>query len=188
MARQLISILLICTSIGVHAEPSRTVMYLINQPMSMWQFGLYQLDNHLKDISFFQNDKLTKIKLSAHALYNPVINRILIHVMPPFDGSNKPNLVFEAESVAESKEYCKDMIRSVRFQLGNHKTLSEKTSWNSFMCGYFTDDNLKNAQEPSNICNELDSLVEIRAWIGIKGGETIHCNGALVSGSIYFSQ
>jgi len=189
MARKLICSLLMCTSIGIHAEPSKTVTYLMNEPLSMWDYGLYQLDNRLMDISLIQSGKISKTKFFATSSYDFESNRITIFASTPLDLSNIPSYRFEASSITVAKAYCKDMIGSVRSRLNaNNRQLFAVTGQNSSVCGYFKHNGFKNALEPSNICNELESMIEIKTLVEVKDGVAVRCNGALINESIYYSQ
>lgn len=97
--------------------------------------------------------------------------------------------MFESESFVGAKTYCKDMVNSVRNRLGvDLMKSSALTEQNSFLCSYFQHSNFKNTKEPSSLCNELESMIAIKAWVNVKGGGKIDCNGMLLGGSVFFSQ
>jgi hypothetical protein len=75
----MLALLLMSTS--THAEPSDDVRFLINEPLSVWDFGMYRLGNDLKDLSIMPS----KQKFHILTTYHPDTNRIEILAFAPLD-------------------------------------------------------------------------------------------------------
>lgn len=173
------------TANATYAEPSRSVNFLMGDPLTLWDFGMYRLSENLNDLTLFPS----RNKFFATASYTPDTNRIVIYGIPPMDYKSKPMGQIKSATTSEAKDLCKGMIDTIRGRLGvNPDTGKSSIIENSSVCGYFSHENFKRTNEPKNICGELDSMTIVQAHTETKSGYVVHCNGPLVSNRVFFSE
>jgi hypothetical protein len=88
-------LLLLCIPTASYADPSSYVKELMNEPVSMLDFGLYQLEKELQE--WFSNTRHADYYI--HAYYNYTLNRITI-------SSQIVLLDEEAQKRATPKQWC----------------------------------------------------------------------------------
>lgn len=188
-SRIVATIFLFCSVNAIHAEPSKAVMFLVNEPLSMWDFGLHKLTKELSDVYLFKKGMASKTKFFATAIYDADENRISIFAAPPLDASSNSLSAIKADNAGDARTTCKDMINSVRFDLGaNNKSLAPVAGGSSYVCSYFKHADFKNTHEPNNLCSELESMVVIKSLVYIKTGGVVQCNGQLLGERVFYSE
>ncbi len=154
------AIMVLITTSVCKAEPTPGISYLMNTPASLFDFGMYKMQNglehHLKI--------LNKLSVGVLSEYNWHKNRILITVVD-FDDSSK--------SVEEAKSRCKVLIGEVkRYFRVNPDTGKEVSSelGKEIMRFLFSHFGYRLEPLPANLYTELYNITEIRAGIHIKKG------------------
>lgn len=172
---------------AAYAEPSRTVNFLMGDPLTMWDFGMYRLSERLDGLIL----PSSRHKFFATASYTPDTNRIVIYGSPPLDFKSKPIGRVQSATTGEAKALCKEMVEVIRAILGVSLETGEPIvpfSKNSSICGHFSHENFKSTNEPKNMCGELDSMTIVQAYTETKSGYVVRCNGPLVSNRVFFSE
>ena len=108
------SFILIATSYDItSSEPTLKIRYLMNEPMSLFDFGMYKLNEHLKSSSEYILDKREGVVI---AVYDPDKNRI--------------NILGEAyiDDITQARKVCNDTISSIKSTLGVSYKTGEKIS------------------------------------------------------------
>lgn len=188
MNKQLVmaSLFTLLANSTAYAEPSRSVIYLMNEPLTLWDYGIDRTSESLKDLMLLPSRE----KYFASVYYVPESNQLTISASPPFDIKNMT--ARKSKSVKEAKILCKNMIDGIRYELGVDAmkgTASNPYSKYSALCIHFSHDGFKSPNEPSNLCNELDSITTIRAYVETtEAANMIRCEGSLVSNNVLYSE
>lgn len=183
MKHQLLGILILSAlSTSIHAEPSNTLRFLIDEPMSMWDFGMYKLNKRLDNLTLMPSRKT----VNAAAYYSSETNRIRIITTLIIDKNSK-DFSYKAANLHEARTVCGDIIKLIRGQFGvDPQKGTVHFGGNSFVCNMFKHDSYQNKNEPKNLCGELDSMVELSAHVTTQENKDIHCQGQLVSNKVFY--
>jgi len=163
------------------AEPSRVVNHLMDEPISMWDFGLYKMGkffdgvnyaipwahgksaaDHLKDATFFTS--LT---------YEWDSNRILISINVILFEDPVPEANHVERRAFLKKLVTNGIVRKLRHYHSVYdvdgKVRSDLTSKGSTLDTYFRHFGYKR-KSASDITKELDSIVNLEVSLGTWGG------------------
>jgi hypothetical protein len=154
------------------AEPTANMQYLMNEPVSMMDWGLLNIDKSIES-----NGGLKKYGNTITS-YDWDKNRILIIVSS-----------IGASSKEQAKEWCRDIVSFIRGFLGvdekNGKPVFKNNQ--SFLYRYFTHEGFKRNAEPKELGKELDNITTIQATIFFDGSSTpVKCEAPLLGTSIMF--
>ena len=193
----LISLLMfICNGICL-AEPSAPVRYLMDEPVSMLEWGMFRLSEALT------NDKEPTYHCIKQILKEHDLCIVAPYVRVSYDwDSNRlriKTLVFEKSQPQEiskekKKEICKLVIKEHKNYLGVNFETGKPISplgeaWpDSILESFFTHEGFKSTREPENLYKELDNITElIIQYIPVKG-KKLHCEAPLLGTDILFSE
>jgi hypothetical protein len=166
-------------SIVVNAEPSASVKYLMNQPVSAMDFGLYRLGQELSS-DLGTNNGWSRV--TATASYDWNRNRIVVTML-----SLAPN----ATTAATAKKYCRTVIDLARQDAGVSPVTGTVLPDTATVASLFLPDSFPNTDQPENISDELLSIIEIRVTvrvIDVKVKNIAQCEGKLLSADTLFKE
>ena len=176
----IVLIILFLPSLNLSAEPSSALDYFAKEPASLFDLGMYRLNENLKDVSYHPESVERKLIISAH--YNSYDRRIRIAAG---DGFAKNG----ARNFDQAKIWCREAIRTIRLKFGidsdSGTTLNLDKSSNLYI--YFTHFDHRDDDKIKAMGRDLDSMTEIVVSIGIAGTKDYeYCSGPLASKEIYF--
>ena len=197
---RLLVVVVLCASATL-AEPSRVVRYLMNDPVTMWDWGELKLEDALEDAFDIENpNDIMGHLLAEHEMY------VRVSVDYNWKGNRLRLLVImgsapwvESELPEESARFmCKEVVLRVRQKLGIERdgqpirrTLSEDESPSSSLHLYFGRHfDMTNSDEPSSLAEELDAMTDLEAMVFYgdphTGGQNVQCGAPLLYGPIHF--
>ena len=163
-------------------EPSSRVVALMNEPMSMFDWGLHQLQTHT-------NERLNAL-LAGNS---PIPSCRTIYVME----SNTIEIwVIEHqhsfEDVRGAKAWCRDVVGAIRDALGvdPHTGALTTDTGRSLVCGFFIHRGWILDGETEALAAELDPLVDVLIDIGTTESPPwmLSCRADLVGYEVFFSE
>ena len=151
----------------LHAEPGPIGRYLMSKEVSLFSFGLFQLERFIKELE-------TEHDAKFWAKYIWDENRIHLWA-----------LSYERQ-IAATKDECTELMRAIRKHgFVNPDTgklyLDDGSTYSGFFqpIGYILKD------EPENLRQKLDQIFEVHVRIEDKSGNKIHCTGPLISNKVF---
>ena len=167
---------------NVSGEPSKTIQYLMNEPVSMFDWGIYKLEKYFSnriDI-YSKNKKNIDIAFySAEVEYEWENNRIVLFSMIDYKGKKL--------SIDKEKAYCKEFINYIK----NILYASKKEKWRKSLgiSSYFTHNTFSKSNKPSQFVNNIENITKIIVYV--KHVDEIHANyikskSKLLENSIYY--
>jgi len=164
-------ILVFFLSFNVHAEPSETTEYLMSTPLSMMDWGLFRLKQHLNTSGWTSSEKSfhnawydwDKNQITIRGTYNTVSNK------------NK------------HKQLCKSHINLIRSTLGYGETQSKTTIDLFGVHNYFKSESFRNKNEPKSFIEDVTNRTYINVVVKKKTSQTL-CEGYLDSDKVLFSE
>lgn len=156
------------------AEPTANIQYLMNEPVSMFDWGIYRLDKYFEDIHID----------GAQSIF----------YWTDYDWSkNIINLNFTIEtntkSRDEAKEIGKSLINKVRHSLGVDPDMGKPYGGNSRLYEYFSHNSSKDNKEPKGIESELEKITVIEVLvIAGEGKKGLKCQAPLLGTKIMFEE
>lgn len=154
--------ILVLASSFVNAEPSSSVLYLMNEPVTLFDRGLKDLGKKVdKSLRLEDFPELTK-QLNAGASYDWNANRIKINGTAYQDG--------ETLGISDSGELCKRIMHRVKFNLG----YAEETAYfreigASGIAPYFRHYGFSSIREPEGLEDDLAGITKL--YISIMASE-----------------
>lgn len=145
------------------AEPDSTIKYLMNEPVSMLDWGLFQLEKRLE----------AGLSDVCSVDYEPVSNRIRIERIIGFD-KKLPDIEW-------AKSECKSAVIGIRVIAD--QTVAFKSDF------YHRLGSSRFKREPENLAEMLMKVTEIRIVVFYRGTtKPIRCMGPLLGEDIYFKE
>lgn len=172
------AILLVC-SIALSADPSSGVRFLMNEPMTMFDWGMYRLQQKMDTIR--EHPRAEEVGLGGViAMYDWEDNRIvlwgIVHVGFPF-----------ADTVEAAREQGRQIVETIRDKLGV-KPDGTPIRQSSFLDEYFSHGAFVNQDRPKDLGAELDRITEITTSVTVVGRkDRVKCQAPLVGGEIMFT-
>ena len=138
--------------IQVYGEPTPTVSWLMNEPVSMWDWGLMRLENSLR-----AERSLSNFSVRVDYQWDANIIRILVNdTLEPENDWGREKIV----------DYGKQVANSIRESLYvNTQTGKPYGSGESFLEINFFHMGFERHSRPDNMGKELDAITEIRVHI-----------------------
>ena len=160
------------------AEPSSVVRFLMNQPVSVFDYGLIQLEEQFAEQHFYGIAK--PVPLNTHAAYDWNANRIYLSF----------RIMIEEVNVSQSvlKDICESSIWHARTILGvgpdTGKLEDEVALGMLFEPRSFT---VKDA--PHNVNEELSAIIDLRSTVSTSDpkSKAVRCRGRLLNRETMFS-
>lgn len=166
-----------------YAEPSATFKYLMNEKMTMMDWGLFRLDKHLNNGLKSLELINTIIKKTSIVYYDWDTNRITIRLVLHVKG-------WETENIKPVKEFCKAATKDYRDLL--HTDVEPNLRRHVGIKSYFLHNGWTDSTEPENLMKEIENSTLIR--IDISGSKTgkppykniVSCESPLMGSEIHF--
>ncbi len=181
-------VLIVSTS---QAEPSRAVEYLMSNPVTMWDWGGYHLQNDIqKHLDQTQKALLTEIDGGAFVtlVYYPPANRLTIHTsISPYRWSKA---ILDEEM---RKLSCIGLIHAVRRSQvldASGKPVTGEPPHSLLYLTFGHDDFTPLTPRPDNFAVELDFMTEIKASVysGMGARKVTHCSAPVREGAIAYEE
>jgi len=154
------------------AEPSSNMHYLMNEPVSMMDWGLLNIDRSLQ-----ADGRLSKYG-NTITYYDWDKNRIIIDMA-----------ITGATSKEQAKEWCRDIVSQIRTFLGINERDGKPFFSRSYLYNYFSHEGFHKNTEPEGLDKELDIIAIIQVRILYKGNaESVKCEAPLLGTSIMFEE
>jgi len=179
------------------AEPNSVTGYLINEPMSMMDWGIYNLKKRIQD-QVFKNAKKSNLTNSLNdfifveVYFDIDKNQIIIKVPSLCTMTPKGSKDTVALSIEEAKQWSKRVISAIKDNLGvDPKTGRPKWGDDStfIFSSYFSHQGWVKKGHPLNINKELDQLIVIQTESLINtGNEKLICFSHLIDEHIFCSE
>jgi hypothetical protein len=174
-----VSVFLFVNVSMAEAEPTSNMHYLMNDSVSMLDWGLFQVNHDLEGYIDIKNEIKDAIGFITNVSYDWEENRIIIRLM--LEG---------ASSKEQAKEWCKILVNKTRriFDINpdTGKPSMEKTS-TLYTC--FTHTEFKRKLEPEGLSKELDNITVIKVQALIKDFKGVAtCQAPLLGTSIMFEE
>ncbi|MDM8522176.1 hypothetical protein QUF80_02295 [Desulfococcaceae bacterium HSG8] len=158
------------------AGPDQTTSYLMNESVSLLDFGLYRLEEYFDTI--YQKDLyITRVN------YDWDDNKIIIVVRNTDSGS--------FGSAREAKEWCRSIICEIKGKLGidcsTGKPLTLKK--NSPLQRFFSHKSYKSKNEPEGLKSEIEMMIKVTVstYWG-RNGRFLRCEVPLLGKKILCSE
>jgi hypothetical protein len=156
------------------AEPSSKIQYLMDEPVSMLDWGMIWIDESLKGT-------LAEYRTSTITYYDWNENRIIISL-------SELGSTIGVTSKEKAKEKCRTIVSSIRTFLGINEKDGKPYSEKSNLYSYFSHSGFQRSQ-PEGLYEELDNITVIRIMIFIEGvGEPVKCEAPLLGNKIMFQE
>ncbi len=151
----------------LHAEPGPIGRYLMSKEVSLFSFGLFQLERFIKELE-------TEHAATFWAAYAWDENRIRLWALSP------------CKQVAATKDKCTELMRAIR-QKGwvNADTGKPFLDEGSTYSGFFQPIGHGEKDEPEKLRQKLDQIFEVHVRIEEKSGNKIYCKGPLLSNKVF---
>lgn len=169
------------------AEPTAPIKYLMNEPVSMLDWGIYRMGNALRTAGYLDFLEINAMRPNIHARYEPSFNSIVIEVTSP--------IIEDVESRKKAKEWCSSVIELSRVNLGINKVTGKASSaQGSHIRNFFQSQGYQKTDQPESLGNELDKITELIVFAKFreKGAKasprTIRCNAPLLGTEVMFSE
>jgi len=143
-----VTLFLLIVSGVCRGEPTPSVKYLMQTPVSVFDFGMYKMERALEK----QAPSLSTLLLSYNWEKNRILIRVLTNAVPP----NK--------NVSTAKAQCMQVINDIRrFYYIDLKTGKERMSklLGSRMGSFFSHEGYAIESAPKNVDKELYNITEI---------------------------
>jgi hypothetical protein len=181
-----IAVLILFITVGISkAEPTPTISYLINTPVSMLDFGIYKLNKYFDSINY----DLTIF--GKKPLHKPVVsyfygqNRIVIELIYVIAKNELNESDFKDDNI---KKEIEKIIRELKYKsFGIDETGKPITGKISLIYMAFEHEGYARKDVPKNIGKELDQITEISVEF-FAGKKRFKCKSPLIGNKIYWSK
>ena len=151
MKRFFVLLMVFAASSSAFAEPSPTVRYLMNEPVTMLEWGLYNLGKRVQGFRNFEGFDL----FTSSAMYNWETNRIvLILSIIPRSASLKK---------IPAMEICKQATQDIRLRFLSRG--DDRTRALFGISRFFEHEGFKSTKEPKNFMEEIENITNIRIHV-----------------------
>jgi len=152
---------LVSTASIALAEPTPGVRYLMDKPVSLFDWGVHHIDEHLKDmhITFFLDSDETEFKtdrLKTSVDYNPDANLIYIE-------SNPGGVSFVMGDEKAAKKLCGEIVKKIRVELDVDPENPSVTS--TAVDKFFSHSGYSLPDAPPGLARELLGIIEIKTTL-----------------------
>ena len=174
--------------VGVcQAEPTASIKYLMNEPVTMLDWGIYRMGNALRTAGYVEFLEIDGMRPNIHAHYEASFNSIVIEVTSP--------IIEDTDSQKRAKEWCSSVIEQSRVNFGiNKETGKASSAQGSHIRRFFQSEGPQRTNQPENLGNELDRITALVVFARFreKGSKasprTIRCNAPLLGTEVRFSE
>jgi hypothetical protein len=177
---------------GAFSEPTSSVKYLMNQPVSMFDWGIDRMEKHLyavgtKGMLTFPDTSNLDVRyfFAPSISYDWDSNRIdVLLVCSDFD---------RKMDIEKAKRLCRTAIANTKTILGSMEGIL--LYGDSVSGRWFSHKGYTKTSEPKNLYKEIDNIILIRADILLKeitiskdkSATSLKCESPLLSSEVLFS-
>lgn len=171
-------IFFLCIVKAAYAEPSLSVRYLINEPVSLLDWGTYFLKKDLEN-SIKQTDSAPAVRF-VDVDYDYEKNMIILQIRYHIKTGELSHVVI--------KDFCRSLLNTVRLEMYvDPKTgkLQFPTLKQSKVSEYFFHNGYHDANQPETLASDIDRItnIDVGVW---RGNEFVNCKGELMGSDIYY--
>ena len=166
--KRLAVIVFLCFAVTsqLHAEPDPIGRYLMSKEVSLFSFGLHQLDEFIEKLE-------TEHAADFWAVYVWDENRIRLWAL-------------SLRQAAATKDKCTELMQAIRAHGGvdpdTGKTYFDEDSAYS---RFFQPIGYGNKAEPENLRQKMDQIFVVHVRVNDKSGNQIYCKGLLLSNKVF---
>ena len=168
----------------IHAEPTSAIKYLMNEPVSMLDYGIYRLEKYLKSAAQvahvhvgLRTDSLGLTPPSVMVDYVFSANRIIAKFHYVLDDCS-PELKNSIEKVVKN---IKLLSLSIFFKKGKAESRHR-------LADFFSHAGYTHPNVPSNLAHELEMITELQYEIYCsRSSRFVRCKSPLLSEDVYWS-
>lgn len=172
--------LLILLSTQLSAEPSTTAKYIMNDSLSMFEWGLYQIEDSLSEKKFKELDLIFRTITDTKYDWDSNQIKISMTIYPSFEKLN---------SIGE-KDACRTALTDIKqhFGFGYDKEIRSFLS----ISRHFKHKGFINKSEPKSFMDDIENMVKVTVNIyGSKNNKPnfsnkATCTSKLLEKDIYF--
>ena len=157
------------------AGPDATARFLMNDPISAMDFGIYQLQQMVQRNA---EPKLNNATESFVVGYNLDSNRITVstYLLPQRQWPDR----------ASAKAVCKGLFSRIRATLGvNPLTGKGILGGHSIVATLFVHAGYADKRKPNDFAKKIDQLVRLKASVPIIGGKELKCQAPLLGKDVF---
>jgi hypothetical protein len=164
----------------------------MNEPMTLFDYGMYQLSESLKNKAFIfltldektNKHELKNIMIDTSVYYSWDENKIIINATPDYYN--------HASDYKTAKEWCNQMIDKIRTELGIDQDNPASGSFARLEL-FFSHDGFKKKAEPKNLVKELVSIMEINTSVLYREkdkdkSKKIKCKTSFIGKDVFYSE
>lgn len=149
-----IVLLILSSPAAVLGEPSKTPRYLMSQPMSIFDWGIYQADKKMNSFKF--SDRFATPYFGGSARYDPDENKIYLRGLFQGQGTQKE---------------CEDNLRALKgafatFRWDERRTI--EAAWKVLDSLFSHAGGYKNKNRPDDVGKQLIHITDIEAHVFAK--------------------
>lgn len=162
-ARKVISITVTMLIVSIcaqstNAEPSRTIRYLLKEPVNMFDWGLYRLNEDLRYFFAHDMEYISYVVPSVSVYYLREENRIRVDL----------HLYSKQKRLQKktAKGICEQLTKRTRafFAVDENKNVRKKAG----VAFRFSRFGFEKKNRPKNLMEEIESLTEIHAKVSVR--------------------
>ena len=157
-----------------YGEPDSTIKYLINEPVTMLDWGLHRLNNIL------EKRELSAFDAAMAMNYDWETNRFKVIVAAAFKATTEPT----------AKSLCKNAIGEIKQSFFvDHETGKPMVAGFSNMGSFFSHSGFKTGETPVDVGRKLERItfVEVHVPLSQKGQKLV-CRSDLLSTEVFFGE
>lgn len=164
---------------GQRTGPSRRVRYLMDEPITLFDWGLHGLADAMGQLRLSGGGP----KLTVMSDYNWDKNRIDLTAIA----------FRRASTRAEAKDWCREAVTGMRAQLGVNPQIGKPARGDSSLLGqYFSHQGFRREGKPKGLNAELDDMTRLSARFSYGPTErkkgAVLCHGRLLSAKTSFGE
>lgn len=149
MCKILCVLFLIVASSNANAEPSSAIKYLMKEPVSLLEWGMFNLENHIK--TFKPISEKVGICYFQNVEYDATENIVIIHGWLNAKQADKDEII----------KLCEKAISTYKTILCPMKIATPSGLYCDYSLRYFSHNGWKSSSEPGNLFQEIEKITNI---------------------------
>lgn len=163
---------------GIYAEPDSTTLYLMNQNVTLFGFGLYRMEERIENYKSPYG-----VRGSISVSFDWSLNRIIIESLVAWKPGERKLTAIEA-----TKENCAAEVKAIRRAGGvDTRTGKPYIRYSLFSMDFAAVDYFQRKGEPENLHKKIDNIIKIKVHV-LEKDKSISCEVFLVSEEILFGE
>lgn len=173
MRRLILSGILICSAGTVQAGPDATSTYLMNESVSVLDFGIFKMEETLS--KYFATNS-PSVTVSASYLWDN--NQIQITLLE----------LAKRKTRNDAIEFCKTIVGSARASLGINTSTGKPIVEGLDPSRFFVHEGYDNKRAPKSLVNDISRMIRIKGVVGLQDPVSASCEASLLGKEILMSQ